>query len=127
MHYVNAHGTSTPYNDKFETMALKAVFGEEGAKKLAVSSSKGGTGHTLGATGGIEAVIACKALATGIIPPTINFKTADPDCDLDYTVNKAGKRNIKVRLKRLRSIHSISCGANVCVYYICIYILYVCT
>jgi len=68
-----------------------------------------------------------QALATGIIPPTINFKTADPDCDLDYTVNKAGKRNIKVRLKRLRSIHSISCGANVCVYYICIYILYVCT
>jgi len=98
VHYVNAHGTSTPYNDKFETMALKAVFGEEGAKKLAISSTKGGTGHTLGAAGGIEAVVACKALATGIIPPTINFKTADPDCDLDYTVNTAGKKDIKVAI-----------------------------
>ncbi|EKX54826.1 hypothetical protein GUITHDRAFT_62997 [Guillardia theta CCMP2712] len=87
--YVNAHGTSTAYNDKFETLALKAVFGEEGAKKLKVSSTKGGTGHTLGAAGGIEAVIAVKALETGVIPPTINFKTADPECDLDYTFNKA--------------------------------------
>merc|ERR1711966_388207 len=96
--YVNAHGTSTPYNDKFETMALKAVFGEEGAKKLAISSTKGGTGHTLGAAGGIEAVIAVKALHTGVIPPTINYKEADPECDLDYTVNTAGKKDIKVAI-----------------------------
>jgi len=96
--YVNAHGTSTPYNDKFETLALKSVFGDEGAKKLAISSTKGGTGHTLGAAGGIEAVITAKALKTGIIPPTINFKTADPECDLDYTVNKAGKKDIKVAI-----------------------------
>jgi len=96
--YVNAHGTSTPYNDKFETLALKAVFGEEGAKNLAVSSTKGGTGHTLGAAGGIEAVIAVKALQTGVIPPTINYKTPDPECDLDYTVNTAGKRDIKVAI-----------------------------
>jgi len=98
VHYVNAHGTSTPYNDKFETMALKAVFGEDGAKKLAVSSTKGGTGHTLGAAGGIEAVVAVKALKEGIIPPTINYKTEDPECDLDYTVNKMAKKDIKVAI-----------------------------
>jgi len=98
VHYVNAHGTSTPYNDKFETMALKAVFGEDGAKKLAVSSTKGGTGHTLGAAGGIEAVVAVKALKEGIIPPTINYKTEDPECDLDYTVNKMAQKDIKVAI-----------------------------
>jgi len=96
--YVNAHGTSTPYNDKFETMALKAVFGEEGAKKLAVSSTKGSTGHTLGAAGGIEAVIACLAIKKGVVPPTINFKTADPECDLDYTQQGSVKKEIKVAI-----------------------------
>ncbi|KAJ1471350.1 thiolase-like protein [Baffinella frigidus] len=76
-------------------MALKAVFGEEGAKKLAVSSTKGSTGHTLGAAGGIEAVIACLAIKKGVVPPTINFKTADPECDLDYTQQGSVKKEIK--------------------------------
>lgn len=85
--YVNAHGTSTPYNDKFETMAIKAVFGEH-AYKLKVSSTKSMTGHLLGAAGGIEAAAAIMAIKTGEIPPTINYETPDPDCDLDYVVNK---------------------------------------
>jgi len=89
--YINAHGTSTAYNDKFETMALKTVFGQEGAKKLKVSSTKGSTGHTLGAAGGIEAVITAKMLQTGIVPPTIGFEEADPELDLDYTFNKAAE------------------------------------
>lgn len=90
--YVNAHGTSTAYNDKFETMALKSVFGDEGARKLVVSSTKGSTGHTLGAAGGIEAVITVKMLQTGMVPPTINYNTPDPDCDLNYAPNKALSR-----------------------------------
>lgn len=91
--YVNAHGTSTPYNDKFETMSLKSVFGPH-AKKLMISSTKSMTGHLLGAAGGIEAAAAIKAITTGQIPPTINYETPDPDCDLDYVVNK--KRSAKV-------------------------------
>ncbi len=86
--YINAHGTSTPYNDKFETIAIKKVFGEH-AKKLAVSSTKSMTGHLLGAAGGIESVACVKALETGILPPTINLSTPDPDCDLDYVPNTA--------------------------------------
>lgn len=86
--YVNAHGTSTPYNDKFETMAIKKVFGEHAAK-LAVSSTKSMTGHALGAAGGIEAVISVLALRDGILPPTINYEKPDPDCDLDYIPNEA--------------------------------------
>mmetsp|Transcript_17667 Transcript_17667/g.35524 ORF Transcript_17667/g.35524 Transcript_17667/m.35524 type:complete len:470 (+) Transcript_17667:74-1483(+) len=87
--YVNAHGTSTPYNDKFETMALKSVFGQEGAKNLKISSTKGSTGHTLGAAGGVEAVITAKMLQTGMVPPTIGFEEADPELDLDYCFSKA--------------------------------------
>jgi len=86
--YINAHGTSTAYNDKFETMAIKNVFGEH-AYKLKISSTKSMTGHTLGAAGGIEAVIAAKVMQTGKVPPTINYATPDPDCDLDYTPNTA--------------------------------------
>merc|ERR1712127_1055605 len=86
--YINAHGTSTAYNDKFETMAYKKVFGDH-AKELAISSTKSMTGHTLGAAGGIEAAIACKALQTGMAPPTINYETPDPECDLNYVPNKA--------------------------------------
>ncbi|WP_309383251.1 beta-ketoacyl-ACP synthase II [Cerasicoccus frondis] len=86
--YINAHGTSTPYNDKFETLAIKKVFGEH-AYKLPVSSTKGMTGHLLGAAGGIEAAIIAKVIETGIIPPTINYETPDPDCDLDYVPNVA--------------------------------------
>ncbi|MFL5319617.1 MAG: beta-ketoacyl-ACP synthase II [Myxococcaceae bacterium] len=85
--YINAHGTSTPYNDANETKAIKAVFGDH-AKKLAVSSTKSMTGHMLGAAGGAEAVISVLALTRGVLPPTINYTTPDPDCDLDYVPNK---------------------------------------
>jgi 3-oxoacyl-[acyl-carrier-protein] synthase II len=84
--YINAHGTSTPYNDKFETLAIKKVFGDH-AHKVNISSTKSMTGHLLGAAGSIEAVISVKAIETGEIPPTINYETPDPDCDLDYTPN----------------------------------------
>ncbi len=95
--YVNAHGTSTPYNDKFETMALKSVFGDH-AQRLAISSTKSMTGHLLGAAGGIEAAICAKAIETGQIPPTINLETPDPDCDLDYVPNKARSATVDVAL-----------------------------
>jgi len=86
--YINAHGTSTAYNDKFESLAIKEVFGEH-AYNLKVSSTKCMTGHTLGAAGGIEAAIVAKVLQTGDIPPTMNYENPDPDCDLDYVPNKA--------------------------------------
>jgi len=86
--YINAHGTSTPVGDKVETIAIKSVFGDA-AYKLAVSSTKSMTGHLLGAAGGLEAAISVKVLETGIIPPTINYETPDPECDLDYVPNKA--------------------------------------
>ncbi|WP_096199011.1 beta-ketoacyl-ACP synthase II [Bacillus sp. FJAT-45350] len=95
--YMNAHGTSTPYNDKYETMAIKTVFGEH-AKKLAVSSTKSMTGHLLGAAGAVEAVFTTKAIVEGIIPPTINYQTPDPDCDLDYVPNEARKQEVRVAL-----------------------------
>ncbi|HEX8141693.1 MAG TPA: beta-ketoacyl-ACP synthase II [Pyrinomonadaceae bacterium] len=85
--YINAHGTSTPYNDKFETMAIKKTFGEH-AYKLAVSSTKSMTGHLLGAAGGIEGVFSVLAINRGILPPTINYVNPDPDCDLDYVPNE---------------------------------------
>ena len=86
--YVNAHGTSTPLNDKFETMAMKTVFAEY-ASKLSISSTKSMTGLLLGASGAIEAAICVKALNSDKIPPTINLKNPDPDCDLNYTPNKS--------------------------------------
>lgn len=88
--YVNAHGTGTHLNDAMETKALKSVFGED-AKKLHISSTKSMTGHMLGATGAVEAIASILALKTGIIPPTINYREADEECDLDYTPNKAQK------------------------------------
>jgi len=91
--YINAHGTSTPYNDKFETIAIKKIFGDH-ARKVHISSTKSMTGHLLGAAGSIEAVISIKAIETGIVPPTINYETPDPDCDLDYTPNV--KREAKI-------------------------------
>lgn len=91
--YVNAHGTSTPFNDKAETDALKAVFGDH-AKKLMVSSTKSMTGHLLGAAGGVEAVISILALAHGVLPPTINYEEPDPECDLDYIPNTS--REVRV-------------------------------
>ena len=84
--YLNAHGTSTPFNDANETKAIKTVFGPH-AKKMLVSSTKSMTGHMLGAAGGAEAVVAVLALTRGVIPPTINYTTPDPDCDLDYVPN----------------------------------------
>jgi 3-oxoacyl-[acyl-carrier-protein] synthase II len=95
--YINAHGTSTPYNDKSETMAIKRVFGEH-AHKLAVSSTKSMTGHLLGAAGGIEAIATAFAIHHGILPPTINYETPDPDCDLDYVPNQARKQDVEVAL-----------------------------
>jgi 3-oxoacyl-[acyl-carrier-protein] synthase II len=95
--YINAHGTSTPYNDRFETLAIKRVFGEHAAR-LAVSSTKSMTGHLLGAAGGIEAIASVLALHHGILPPTINYQTADPDCDLDYIPNHARKQDVDVAL-----------------------------
>ncbi|MBV9215203.1 MAG: beta-ketoacyl-ACP synthase II [Acidobacteria bacterium] len=86
--YINAHGTSTPYNDKFETVAIKKVFGEH-AYKIPVSSTKSMTGHALGAAGGLEAVFSVKVLQENVLPPTINYTTPDPDCDLDYIPNVA--------------------------------------
>jgi len=91
--YINAHGTSTPYNDKFETLAIKKVFGEY-AYKLAVSSTKSMTGHALGAAGGIEAVISVLSLKENQLMPTINYENPDPDCDLDYVPNEP--RNAEV-------------------------------
>jgi 3-oxoacyl-[acyl-carrier-protein] synthase II len=95
--YINAHGTSTPYNDKFETIAIKRVFGEH-ARKLAVSSTKSMTGHLLGAAGGVEAVATALALHHGLLPPTINYDTPDPDCDLDYVPNQARKVDVEYAL-----------------------------
>ena len=95
--YINAHGTSTPYNDKFETLAIKRVFGEH-ARKVAVSSTKSMTGHLLGAAGGIEAIASVLALHHGILPPTINYETPDPECDLDYVPNQARKQDVELAL-----------------------------
>jgi len=95
--YINAHGTSTPLNDKFETTAMKAVF-KDHAKNLMISSTKSSTGHLLGAAGGVEAIASIKAIETGIIPPTINYETPDPDCDLDYVPNEARHQTIDVAL-----------------------------
>ncbi len=95
--YINAHGTSTPYNDRFETIAIKRVFGDH-ARRLAVSSTKSMTGHLLGAAGGIEAIATVLALHHGLLPPTINYETPDPECDLDYVPNQARKQDVEVAL-----------------------------
>lgn len=93
--YINAHGTSTNLNDKYETMAVKTVF-KDHAYKLAMSSTKSMTGHLLGAAGGIEAIISLKAIENNIMPPTINYETVDPECDLDCVPNKARERELAV-------------------------------
>jgi len=91
--YINAHGTSTPYNDKNETEAIKTLFGDH-AYKLVVSSTKSMTGHLLGAAGAIEAVVTVLTLMNNIIPPTINYEEPDPECDLNYAPNKAVEREV---------------------------------
>src|SRR5262249_49371155 len=95
--YINAHGTSTDLNDKNETIAVKKVFGDH-ARKVAISSTKSMTGHTLGAAGGIEAGITALAVARGVMPPTTNYETPDPDCDLDYVPNQPREQRIEVAM-----------------------------
>ncbi len=94
--YINAHGTSTPLNDKTETKAIKLALGEERAREINISSTKSMTGHMLGAAGGVEGVVAALAIKEGIIPPTIGYEVADEECDLNYTPNKAEKKDITV-------------------------------
>jgi len=95
--YINAHGTSTPYNDKFETLAIRKTFGAH-ADKLAVSSTKSMTGHLLGAAGGIEAVFSVLAITRGMLPPTINYVNPDPECDLDYVPNEPREAHVNYAL-----------------------------
>jgi len=95
--YINAHGTSTPPNDRIETAAIKRLFGDH-ARKLAVSSTKSMIGHLLGAAGAVEAGITSLVVERGVIPPTINYETPDPDCDLDYVPNKMRKANVRYAL-----------------------------
>ena len=95
--YVNAHGTSTPLNDKFETISLKRTYGDH-AYNLKISSTKSMTGHLLGAAGGIEAAFSVLAISEGVIPPTINIDNPDPECDLDYVPNKAENRKVNVAM-----------------------------
>lgn len=95
--YINAHGTSTPLNDKFETMSMKTVFKNK-AKQIPISSTKSMTGHLLGAAGGVEAVFCVSALQHGVVPPTINYSTPDEDCDLDYTPNQAKSVNLNTAM-----------------------------
>ncbi len=95
--YINAHGTSTKYNDSFETQAIKSVLGDA-AKTVAVSSTKSMTGHLLGAAGGVEAIICSLAIKEGYIPPTINYTTPDPECDLDIVPNEGRQREVKTAM-----------------------------
>ena len=95
--YINAHGTSTELNDKFETLAIKTTFGDH-APQLAISSNKSMIGHLLGASGAVEFIATVKTLTEGIIPPTINYETPDPECDLDYVPNQARKKSVTIAM-----------------------------
>ena len=93
--YINAHGTSTVLNDKYETIALKRALGDA-VRRIPISSTKGATGHGLGAAGALECIFCVQAVRTGVIPPTINYQTPDPECDLDYTPNEARSRSVRI-------------------------------
>jgi 3-oxoacyl-[acyl-carrier-protein] synthase II len=95
--YINAHGTSTPLNDLYETQAIKAVFGSY-SRNLLVSSTKSMTGHLLGGAGGVEAIVCTRAIHDGVAPPTINLDHPDAECDLDYVPHRARKRDVRVAL-----------------------------
>jgi 3-oxoacyl-[acyl-carrier-protein] synthase II len=95
--YINAHGTSTDMNDKYETQAVKTIFGEH-ARGLPISSTKSMTGHLLGAAGGIEGAYTALVLQRGVIPPTINYDNPDPECDLDYVPNHAREAEVRVAM-----------------------------
>ena len=109
--YINAHGTSTPLNDKTETNAIKLALGEEDARKAYISSTKSMTGHMLGAAGGVELIATALAIKYGIVPPTINYKEADPECDLNYVPNKALEVNVSMALSNSLGFG----GHNACV------------
>jgi 3-oxoacyl-[acyl-carrier-protein] synthase II len=109
--YVNAHGTSTPLNDASETVAIKSALGDDVARSIAVSSTKSMTGHMLGAAGAVEGAVCALAIANGAIPPTIHYRTPDPDCDLDVTPNEG--RDLDVRLALSNSFGFG--GQNACV------------
>lgn len=108
--YINAHGTSTRYNDEYETAAIKRVFGDH-AYRLAVSSTKSMTGHLLGAAGGVEAIVCILSIVTGIVPPTINYENPDPECDLDYVPNEARRMVVDYALSNSFGFG----GTNACV------------
>ena len=108
--YINAHGTSTPQGDLAETNAIKAVFGDH-AYALAVSSTKSVMGHLFGAAGAVEAMMCVRALHEGVLPPTINYRNPDPECDLDYVPNEAREARVEVALSNAMGLG----GHNACV------------
>ena len=109
--YINAHGTSTPLGDASETKVIKLALGEEVARKTPVSSTKGATGHCLGAAGAVEAIFSILAVNKNVLPPTINYETPDPACDLDYIPNEAREADVKIGvsnsfgLRRAQRLH----------------------
>jgi 3-oxoacyl-[acyl-carrier-protein] synthase II len=94
--YINAHATSTPIGDRSETRVIKLAMGEEQARRIPVSGTKGATGHCLGAAGAVEALFTTLAVYEGMLPPTINYETPDPECDLDYVPNEARKADVQI-------------------------------